>query len=106
MTLIDNNGGWPTFYKNTTQDTIIVNTITKDSLWTKQEVHTSKSIQDSTIYHIVTNDYIANGGDNCYFLKDTEKKFSGLLIRDIVIHYIQKNKNVTPSIYSQITINK
>jgi 2',3'-cyclic-nucleotide 2'-phosphodiesterase (5'-nucleotidase family) len=40
------------------------------------------------IYHVAFPDYIANGGDKCYFLKDLERFESGMLIRDAIIKHI------------------
>lgn len=56
------------------------------------------ALQNSTdtIYTIATNDYIANGGDNCDFLKKCKRIQTGLLIRDIVIDYIKVEKNIIP----------
>ncbi|MEL6987722.1 MAG: 5'-nucleotidase [Bacteroidota bacterium] len=39
-------------------------------------------------YHVAYPDYIANGGDNCFFLKDLERYEYGMLVRDCVIKHI------------------
>mgnify|MGYP000624788766 CR=1 FL=1 len=41
-------------------------------------------------YRIAIPDYIANGGDNCYFFKDLPRE-TDMLIRDIVIDYLREN---------------
>lgn len=45
---------------------------------------------------IATIDYIANGGDNCDFLKPCKRINTGILIRDIMIEYITKNTPINP----------
>ncbi len=40
-------------------------------------------------YYVAMPDYIANGGDDCYFLKDSKKEDSGLYIRSVVIEYLE-----------------
>ena len=53
-------------------------------------------IENDSTYHIATNDYVANGGDNCNFLKDQKRINTGLLIRDLVSNYIRQHKNIKP----------
>ena len=64
----------------------------------------SFSIQDSTAvdilinnqpledrnYYIAMPDYVANGGDDCYFLENSNKEDSGLYIREVVIDHLIK----------------
>jgi 2',3'-cyclic-nucleotide 2'-phosphodiesterase (5'-nucleotidase family) len=50
---------------------------------------------DST-YLIATNDYVANGGDNCEFLKAVPRDQLQKLIRDIVTTYIKNKKLILP----------
>ncbi|MFI5220656.1 MAG: 5'-nucleotidase C-terminal domain-containing protein [Bacteroidia bacterium] len=46
---------------------------------------------DSTkIYKAVTSDYLANGGDNLFFLAEAKKEYVGLKIRDAIIEYCMK----------------
>ncbi len=54
------------------------------------------NINDTSMYHIATNDYIANGGDHCDFLKDQKRVNTGLLIRDIVSNHIKREKTISP----------
>ena len=49
-------------------------------------------VNPDSIYIVATNDYIANGGDNCSFLKPCKRVNTGVLIRDLMIAYIQKHK--------------
>lgn len=42
-------------------------------------------------YHIGVPDYIANGGDNAFYLVDNNRDDPGLLLRDLVISQIIKN---------------
>ena len=43
-------------------------------------------------YYVAMPDYVANGGDNCYFLKDSRKEDSGMYIREIIIQHLLKLK--------------
>jgi 2',3'-cyclic-nucleotide 2'-phosphodiesterase (5'-nucleotidase family) len=61
-------------------------------------------IDKDVIYCIATNDYVANGGDNCDFLKDQKQIKTGLLIRDIVSDYIKKKKHIKPDGTTRIII--
>jgi len=60
------------------------------------------SIDNDATYQIATNDYVANGGDNCGFLKEQKRINTGLLIRDIVSNYIRQHKNIKPDETSRI----
>ncbi len=54
-----------------------------------------KPIDKSRLYRVVTNDYLANGGDNCTFFAEAKQEATGKFIRDAVIDYIDaatKNK--------------
>lgn len=41
-------------------------------------------------YYILTNDYVANGGDDCDFLTPLAQESSGLFIRDIMIEFLRE----------------
>lgn len=45
-------------------------------------------LDSQKMYRIATNDYVANGGDDCTFLRDFEQNNTGVLIRDAIIEYI------------------
>ncbi len=49
-----------------------------------------------SVYYFATNDYIANGGDNCEFLKGCKRINTGILIRDLMIDYIKMRKTLKP----------
>lgn len=40
-------------------------------------------------YLIATNDYLANGGDQCHFFKGKKQLETGVLFRDAIISYVQ-----------------
>lgn len=48
-----------------------------------------KPIDASRTYRVALPDYVANGGDNCDFLKDNPQEQTGLLIRDGLIEYVK-----------------
>ena len=41
-------------------------------------------------YHILTSDYLANGGNDCDFLADQPRIDTGILLRDALIEFIQQ----------------
>ena len=47
----------------------------------------NEPLQDKK-YYVAMPDYVANGGDSCYFLKDSKKEDSGVYVRTIVIDYL------------------
>lgn len=74
-----NRGGWPlsgVYYE--VQDKVAKNVqINK------------KPINDHVIYKIATTDYIANGGDDCEFLKKLKRVTYNKFHRDAMIEYVQ-----------------
>lgn len=74
-------GGWPMSH---TFDVYVSNNTETRVLIQNQPINPEKT------YRIVTNDYIANGGDNCEFLKGSEVVRSSAFIRDIVIAHFDK----------------
>ena len=58
------------------------------------------------VYRILTNDYVANGGDNCDFLKNLKKETTGKLIRELMIDYIMDVKEISPDNQPRIKIQK
>lgn len=79
LELIKNNGGWPMAGDITLFSTGLPN------------------FQEDATYYIATNDYVANGGDNCSFLIPCKKYSTGKTIRDLVIAFIQKSKTIVPN---------
>lgn len=49
-----------------------------------------QKIENDKIYSFATNDYIANGGDKCTFLKDKKQIPTGVLLRDAMLEYVQE----------------
>lgn len=73
-------GGWPiskevkmTIYKEQSQNIMI----------------DGKKVEKDKIYRVAMNDYMANGGDKCFFLKDKKKLETNLLMRNAIIEYIE-----------------
>ncbi len=44
----------------------------------------NKPLEDR-IYYVAMPDYVANGGNSCYFLKDAKRENSGVYIRHVII---------------------
>ena len=72
----------------------------------KDTIITFSPLADNVIYTITTNDYIANGGDQCDFLKTCKRINTGLLIRDVMIEYIQTHSNCFPNPTQRVHIVK
>lgn len=51
-------------------------------------------------YKIIMNDYMANGGDNLFFLAGQKTEFLGITIRDLALQYIQSEYQAGRKIYS------
>jgi len=49
-----------------------------------------KKVLDDQTYTFATNDYIANGGDKCSFLKDKKQTPTGVLFRDAILEFVQE----------------
>jgi len=47
-----------------------------------------RKVENDKIYSFATNDYIANGGDKCTFLKDKKQIPTGVLLRDAMLEYV------------------
>lgn len=48
-------------------------------------------LDKDAIYRVALPDYIANGGDDCFFLQDAKRLDKDLLLRDLIIQHL-KNK--------------
>lgn len=49
-----------------------------------------KPLQSDRLYSVSISDYLANGGDKCYFLEEGIREDLGVLIRDALIEYVEK----------------
>ncbi len=59
------------------------------------------AVDTNAVYHVITSDYLAEGGDNMTFFRDAaEKEYMKLLIRDVLIDYCRelKKQNKTISV--------
>lgn len=69
-------GGWPVSHVQ----------ITMNAAQEITSVHINgKEVDPGKTYRIATNDYIANGGDQCHFLTGLPQNKSGVLLRDAII---------------------
>jgi 2',3'-cyclic-nucleotide 2'-phosphodiesterase (5'-nucleotidase family) len=66
-----------------------------------------KPLQAAANYKVALSDYIANGGDNCHFLKPYMQNVSGILIREALISYVKlmtgRNTRLTAKIENRVT---
>jgi 2',3'-cyclic-nucleotide 2'-phosphodiesterase (5'-nucleotidase family) len=80
VTYVISRGGWP--FRGL-------------QVWTNKDKQVSKVlIQGQPIdpereYAVALSDYLANGGDNCDFLKKIVQQKTGLTIRDAIIKYVR-----------------
>lgn len=54
----------------------------------------SRAFDLNKTYKIGMPDYVANGGDDFYFLKNLPRQETGLMIRDILLKYIRTKHNI------------
>ena len=64
--------------------------------------NSGQSISDSVDYYVATNDYVANGGDDCTFLKGESQIHTGMLTRDVMIEYLRMTPQVMPDTLQRI----
>lgn len=63
------------------------------------------SIRDSDTIWMATSDYMANGGDDYGLLQNiSNRKITGTLIRDALVHYIYKKPAIEASLQGRITL--
>lgn len=60
------------------------------------------SINESAVYTIANNDYVANGGDDCTMLKSIPQMNKGYLFRDAVIDYFTINNKAGKKLTAKI----
>jgi len=73
------NGGWPISQQ---VSYVIENELPVDILINNEALDNKK------IYKVALSDYLANGGDNLFFLKDKKRRNLGVLFRDAMFEYI------------------
>ncbi len=68
------------------------------------------ALEDEKEYVVATSDYIANGGDDCDFLKSIVPQNNSILLRDILIEYVKMltadNKKIEQVLGARIVIEK
>jgi len=47
-------------------------------------------LQPDKIYRVVISDYLADGGDNLFMLRNEKRKNSGIFIRDVIMEYLKE----------------
>lgn len=90
------NGGWP---NNANLSTDSVNEFIPPAVLSVEDPNPALqrvAIDDEKNYRILTNDYIAGGGDNCFFLKPYPRTLTGITLRDALIHYLQRHPYLLP----------
>lgn len=90
---IAQKGGWPVSKG--------VNFSVKNGQATGIMIH-QKPLEPERTYRIVTSDYIANGGDQCSFLIDAPRKETGIILRAMIIEYIEGQTASGNALNSQI----
>lgn len=114
LNAIGEAGGWPisSIWKVQFDVNKKINSIASDTTMVEmpdgnlKTILTMKSVVQDSIYHIATNDYIANGGDNCDFLKGLKRLNTGVLIRDLLIDEVKTNQIISPDNSSRIHFDK
>lgn len=86
-------GGWPiskqvsmTIHKEKAQNVLI----------------NGKKVDPDKTYYVATNDYLANGGDKCTFLKDNKKITTNRLFRNVIMEYIQEQTKAGKQIDAEV----
>ena len=64
----------------------------------------NQSLNDNQIYYVATSDYLANGGDNMTFFKESKIKFDiEYKLRNMLIDYFKK-VDILPNITTETII--
>ena len=101
VALMDSAGGWPIrkpiqFQKSMDNQLYYNDTLLVEKTNGNLNLEIRRvPIHSDSLYVIATNDYIANGGDQCTFLKSSKCMHTGLLLRDVMIAYIKKHFKIT-----------
>ena len=53
---------------------------------------------------VLTTDYLANGGDNMYFLKGKYQKKLGIKMRDAIIEYCRNSDTINGSLDNRLIL--
>lgn len=76
---IANKGGWPVSNISfEIEDKKAINIIVNQ-----------KPLNEQLVYRVATSDYLANGGDDCEFLRKCKRYTYNVLMRDAMIQYVQ-----------------
>ena len=73
------NGGWPISKE--------VSYVIENQSPTNVRIN-GEPLNDEKIYKVALSDYLANGGDKLFFLKDKKRDNLGVLFRDAMLEYI------------------
>ncbi len=57
-----------------------------------------EEVKPNETYRFCVSDYIANGGDDCDFLKDQQRDELDILFRDAIMEYVKKQKSIDANI--------
>ena len=75
IVLINEDGGWPMKFSY-------------------KRIQSIEKLNDRQYFDFVTNNYIAQGGDNCSILKTLPQEDTGILLRQMVIDYLKVQKTI------------
>ncbi|MGB1121658.1 MAG: 5'-nucleotidase C-terminal domain-containing protein [Saprospiraceae bacterium] len=59
-------------------------------------------LESGKTYKVSISDYLANGGDKCYFLEEGTREDLGVLIRDVLIEYVEQETAAGRQIESRL----
>ena len=94
------SGGWP--------QSGTLRYVIEDRMATAVTIN-GTSIKDDQMYWVAMPDYIANGGDGTFYLKDNNRKDPGILLREVAIEQIMKNtasdESITASLDQRVISN-
>lgn len=100
FTRISNAGGWPisqTLQLNVSGDTTVA-------------LVNGQTVKSDQIYKVGVNNYMAGGGDQCFFLEDKKQYDTGYLMRDAIKDHIsisfEKGQKVSASLDGRLKLVK
>lgn len=69
-----------------------------------------KNIDKNKIYKIALSDFVANGGDNCFFFEGKEQELLGKLFRDVIMEHVieltDQGKKVDANLEGRVEVIK